>query len=107
MIDFDSLVVGPLINQVYGEPFVFDLAGIAPFQANAVYDEAYQEIDLAGGTGVMTTGPAIGIRVLDFPRLPKQNDECTCQRTGVQFVMQKPQPDSHGGAFIKLNALGP
>src|SRR5581483_4949759 len=104
-VDWNSLEIGPLLG-VFGEPFTWSLAGLQPFQAAGVYDEAYQEESLAGGVPVMTTGPAVGIRVSDFPRLPRQGEQCTCIRTGVSFTVRKPKPDSHGHALLLLNALG-
>jgi len=106
MINWDQLVIGPLVDQVFGEPFTWSLAGLQPFQANGVYDEGYADQELAGGVPVMTTGPAVGIRTADFPRVPKKGDQCTCIRTGVTFQVRKPKPDSHGHATLLLNALG-
>lgn len=107
MINFDALVVQPLVDQVFGEPFTWSLSrGTVSFQANGVYDEGASEETLAGGVPVITTGPIIGIRVADFPQLPAQGDQCTCVRTGVTFQIQKVKADSHGHALLKLNALG-
>lgn len=108
MINWDALVIQPLVDKVFGEPFTWSLQnGAYAFLANAVYDEEYQEEVLNGaGVPIMTTGPAVGIRLADFPTMPRQGDQCTCIRTGVTFQIQRPRPDSHGHVFMKLNALG-
>ena len=53
-IDWDALVVEPLVDQVFGELFQWNLTGAGSLQAMGVFDNAYQEVNVANGMAVMS-----------------------------------------------------
>ena len=102
MVDWDSLVLGPL-QSVFGEPITFLPAVGAPVAATGVFDEAYHEVDLAGGMAVTTEHPVLGIQVSAFPSLPLQGDRVTIASRGKTYVIREVQIDGHGAAKLLLN----
>lgn len=106
MIDWDSKVLAPLEN-VFGELVQFTPAAGAGFQVTGVFDEAYKEIDLAGGMGVTSVMPVLGVRLSQFPSPPLQGDQLTILRTAATYVVKEVRPDSHGSILLKLNYLSP
>ena len=106
MIDWDKNVLTPLGN-VFGELVQFTPAVGAAFQVTGVFDEAYKEVDLAGGMGVTTVTPVVGVRLSQFQNLPRQGDQLTILRTAATYVVKEVRPDSHGAALLMLNYLSP
>lgn len=102
MIDWDRMVLKPL-QGVFGEPVTHLPAVGAPQSASGIFDEAYREVDLAGGMAVTTESPVLGIRTSDFPMLPKQGDQLIVPRIGMTFVIREVQVDGHGAAKLLLN----
>lgn len=106
MIDWDKNVIAPTVG-VFGEPVNYMPKFGAAFLLNGIFDEAYQEVDLSGGTAVMSATPVLGVRTGDFLQPPKQGDQLTILRTGATYIVKKPEPDSHGSVLLKLNYLSP
>lgn len=108
-IDWDSLVIGPVVG-VFGEPFTFTPAvsnpSSPPYSITGVFDEAYRELDLAGGTAATTEMPVLGVQMSQFPVMPRQGDQALCQRTGELFVVKEVRIDGHGAAKLMLNYIG-
>jgi hypothetical protein len=102
MIDWDSLVLGPL-QGVFGQPVTHLPAVGDPQAGSGIFDEAYREVDLAGGMAVTTESPVLGIRTSEFPVLPKQGDQLIVQSVGKTFVIREVQVDGHGAAKLLLN----
>lgn len=102
MIDWDACVLAPL-QAVFGEPFMFLPAVGQPLSRSGVFDEAYREVDLAGGMAVTTEHPVLGIRTSDFPVLPAQGDQVTVASRGKTYVIREVQIDGHGAAKLLLN----
>lgn len=102
MVDWDSLVLGP-VQGVFGEPITFLPAIGAPLSTTGIFDEAYREVDLAGGTAVTTEHPVLGIRTSQFPALPLQGDQVIVPSRGKTYVIREVQIDGHGAAKLLLN----
>lgn len=102
MIDWDAQVLAPL-QAVFGEPVTFIPVLGAPYSAAGVFDEAYREVDLAGGMAVTTEHPVLGIRTSAFPVLPLQGDRLTVLSRGKTYVIREVQIDGHGAAKLLLN----
>lgn len=104
MIDWDSLVIGPLMK-VFGEPepVRFMPATLAPFGIDGIYDPAYVEVELAGGMGVTSARPVLGVQLSQFASPPLQGDRLTIVRTGETFLVKEVRPDGHGWAKLMLN----
>lgn len=101
-MDWDSLVLGPL-QSVFGEPVTFLPAFDPPFTVSGIFDEAYREVDLAGGMAVTTEHPVLGIRTSDFPTLPVQGDQLIVLSRNKTYVIREVQIDGHGSAKLLLN----
>lgn len=102
MIDWDAAVLGPL-NGVFGESAWYMPATTRPLPITGIFDEAYRDIDLAGGMGVSTTQPVLGVQLSQFPELPEQGDRLTIARTKETFIVKEVRPDGHGAAKLMLN----
>lgn len=102
MVDWDSLVLAPL-QTVFGEPFTHLPAFGAPLDASGIFDEAYREVDLAGGMAVTTEHPVLGVRTSDFPSLPLRGDQVVIPSRGKTYVIREVQIDGHGAAKLLLN----
>lgn len=104
MVDWDALVLGPL-QQVFGETVTFMPATGTPFAGTGIFDEAYREVDLAGGEAVTTECPVLGIQTSAFQSpyqaLPRQGDSLFIR--GSTYVIREVQVDGHGGAKLLLN----
>jgi hypothetical protein len=102
MVDWDSLVLAPL-QSVFGEPVTFLPAIGQPIAVSGIFDEAYREVDLAGGMAVTTESPVLGIRISDFPVLPLQGDQVTVPSRAKTYIVREVQLDGHGAAKLLLN----
>jgi hypothetical protein len=108
MIDFDALVLGPVMG-IFGEDLahglpVYTPAGHAAFDlADAVFDDAYSALMLQDGAPETNTlEPVLGVRLALFPVPPAQNDEVYIPRVGITFIVRDVQPDGHGHAKLIL-----
>lgn len=106
MVDWDALVLGP-VHGVFAEAVVYLPRGGAPYPTEGIFDEAYREVDLAGGMAVTTETPVLGIRLSAFPRVPLQDDQLQVVRTGITFTIRETQLDGHGAAKLLLNRPTP
>lgn len=102
MINWDTVVLGPL-HMVFAEPVTFVPAVGAPLAIAGVFDEAYREVDLAGGMAVTTEHPLLGVRVSAFPTLPLQGDQVIVPSRNKTYVIREVQIDGHGSAKLLLN----
>lgn len=105
MIDWDTAVLAGVIS-VFGEPVTYTPAIGAPLSITGVFDEAYQDLTLAGGTAMTTSTPVLGVRVSDFPALPAQGDTLVIASTGEAFTVKEVRADGHGWAKLMLNYIG-
>jgi hypothetical protein len=110
MIDWDKVVNGPVMG-VFGEPATFQPAVGAPFTIHGTFHEAYTSVVVADEMAVSTTGPAIGVRLSEFPAPPKQKDRVVITATslhgGGTYVVKEMRPNGIGGALLLLNYVGP
>lgn len=114
-VDWDALVLVPLIDQIFGDEIVYaPKSGASTFPVQGVYDEAYVEIDPASGMALTTEMPVVGVREQAFlnpesplsPQpLPIQGDHLTVVKTGELHVVKEVRRDSHGHLLLKLNCL--
>lgn len=102
MIDWDKAVVGPLTG-VFGEPVLYLPATTAPLDIVGIYDDAYVEVDPAGGMGITSAKPVLGVQLSQFPFPPEQDDRLVIIRTSETFYVKEVRPDSHGAAKLMLN----
>lgn len=102
MIDWDKVVVGP-VTGVFGESVHFMPATTRPVDITGVYDAAYVEVDVAGGMGMTSARPVLGVQLSEFLTLPLQGDRLTIIRTGETFVVKEVRDDGHGAAKLMLN----
>lgn len=102
MIDWDKAVLGPL-NGVFGEAAHYMPATRAPINITGIFDEAYRDVELAGGMGVTSTQPVLGVQLSQFRTLPLQGDRVTIIRTKETFIVKEVRDDGHGSAKLMLN----
>jgi hypothetical protein len=106
VIDWDSLVLGPLM-EVFGETTQVQYTRVQlgqTFSVDGIFDEAYTP----GGQGelqLMSARPVLGVRLSQFPAdydpEDAQGDEFIVR--GRTYVVKAGKPDSHGGARLEAN----
>ncbi len=104
MIDWNAAVLAP-VHGVFGQPVTYtpSALGATPFTVTGVFDEAYREIDLAGGTAITTETPVLGVRASEFLAPPMQGDTLIIQATGHTYSVRDVRPDGHGEIKLMLN----
>ncbi len=110
-IDWDALVLGPVMG-IFGEGVpaspdtrpLYEPRGRAAFRlADAVFDAAYEQVDIGdGGEPVTSHRPVLGVRLSLFERPPKQNDRVFIPSVGTWHLVKDVQPDGHGHAKLML-----
>lgn len=109
MIDWDAQVIGPLIG-AFGESATYTPVTGSPFAISIVFDEAYQEVDLAGGTGIVSVMPVAGIRISEFPAgwdpENAQGESIYINSRAASYQVKEGRPDGHGWAKLILKYIG-
>ncbi len=105
-IDWDGNVLAPLFD-IFGQAVTYAPAAGASFPITGVFDEAYREVDLAGGMAVTTDMPVMGVRLAEFTVPPAQGDTLTVDSLNWVFIVKECRPDGHGYAKLMLNYLSP
>lgn len=103
MIDWDSVVIGPLMG-VFAEPVTYlPLAG-GSLSVTGVFDDAYQKEVMFedATTGVTEVSASIGVQLSQFASPPVQNDRLTLVRTGTTYIVKQVRVDSRGAARLLL-----
>ena len=112
-IDWGTLVLGPNIA-IFGQPVGYLSATYGQANINAIFDEAYLQLDplgrgpdgetfqLGSPGGVTTAKPVIGIRLSDLPFAPDQGDRVMIGTD--TYVVKEVRADGKGGAKLLLNA---
>lgn len=104
-IDWNAVVIGPLIG-VFGEPVVYTpFGGGAAFQISGVFDDAYlKEVLFEDASSAVTTMSAVlGVQLSQFPSVPVQNDSLKVISTGSTYIVREVRTDSRGGAKLLLS----
>jgi hypothetical protein len=107
-IDWDAHVLAPLFAQ-FAEDVqpTYTPKGGTPFAIDGVFERAYQEVlidaEAAGGVGMNTVKPALGVRLAQFPDPPVQGDKVFVASVGLTYVVNNVQPDGLGWAWLILN----
>ena len=104
MIDWDNLVLAPL-EGVFGEAVTFIPSAGPQYPGTGVFDEAYREVDLAGGVGVTTESPVLGIRTSQTNTVLRQGDQVYVNSRSVTYVIREVRSDGHGFAKLILNEV--
>lgn len=105
MIDWDAVVLSS-VHGVFGQLATYTpAAGGASFNVTGVFDEAYKELDLAGGTAITTETPVLGVRASEFPVPPEQGDTLLIQATGHRYIVNDVRTDGHGEIKLILGYL--
>lgn len=112
MIDWDAIVIGPLMG-VFGEAATYmPLAG-GSFGITVVFDDAYlREVMFEDATtGVTDVSACVGVQLSQFPADPVQNDQVfipanpAMKRLAATYVVRQPRPDSRGAARLLLSKM--
>ncbi|HEX7906857.1 MAG TPA: hypothetical protein VF534_02025 [Paraburkholderia sp.] len=103
MIDWDAVVIGPLMT-VFAEPVTYlPLAG-GSVSVTGVFDDAYlKEVMFEdASTGTTEVSATLGVQLSQFQSPPIQNDKLTLVRTGATYIVRQVRLDSRGGARLLL-----
>lgn len=112
MIDWDSLVIGPLMG-VFGEPATYmPLAG-GSLPITVVFDDAYlKEVMFEdASSGVTEVSACVGVQLSQFTADPAQNDQIYIpanpvkRRLAATYVVRQPRLDSRGSARLLLSKV--
>lgn len=111
MIDWDSLVLGPLETifgegeQPAGKVMFFPAVG-AGYAIDGVFDSAYREVEMIDPmVGVTSTQPVLGVRLSVFVVPPEPDDQVFIPRVAKRYLVTEVRPDSHGWAKLMLSEM--
>jgi hypothetical protein len=68
-----------------------------------VFEAAYVRTE-AGQAGVVSSGPAVFLRLADLPSDP-EDDSPTITVEGVEYSVREPQKDGQGGVLLLLHKV--
>lgn len=101
-IDWDAVVLAPVVDDTFGEPVTYTPAGGEPFEITGVFSEGHDQVALLDdGPEATTARPMLGVRLAHFVSPPAQGDQVVIR--GVTYAVAEPRPDSHGRATLILN----
>ena len=109
MVDWDALVIGPVMT-VFGQAVDYTPdGGITVRLTDAVFDDGFYPVDPIGQPGVMSTQPRLGVRIASMPAgwdaINAEGDIFTVVATGKTYRVREGQPDSHGHARLDANEV--
>lgn len=106
MINWDSLVIGPL-QGVFGEPVTYRPYASQPYQITGVFDDAYLKEVLFedASQGVTEISAVLGVQLSQFSTEPAQSDQLFVARVNSTYVVREVRTDSHGGAKLLLSRV--
>ena len=111
MIDWDSLVLGPLETifgegeQPAGKVMFYPVVGTG-YAIDGVFDSAYREVEMIDPmVGATSTQPVLGVRLSTFLASPGQDDEVYIPSVGKRYLVIEVRPDSHGWAKLMLSEM--
>lgn len=94
-------------QEVFSEEITFHPLGGSDFTLTAIYDKYYKAVDPATGAEVMSSGPAVGIRVSDvvdeISREPAKGDTVTVR--SIIYRIHRYEPDGRGDAKLILHDI--
>lgn len=72
-----------------------------PVDVEGIFDAAFVRAD-AGQAGVVTSGPAVFLRLADLPSDP-ETDDPAITIAGVTYRVHEPRKDGQGGVLLLLH----
>jgi len=103
MIDWDAMVLGPVMAQ-FQEPVTYlPRSGVAR-ALHGVFDDAcaHEVVLQDGSVGWTTASPTLGIRLNEWHALPRQGEQVIVSGMRKTYVIREARQDSHGGARLML-----
>jgi hypothetical protein len=73
----------------------------APVDVVGIFDAAYVRVDGGGHLGVVSSGPAVFLRLEDLPSDPEE-DAPAITVDGVSYSVKDPSKDGQGGVLLRL-----
>lgn len=109
MIDWDALVIGPLL-EVFGEAvqptYTPVKAGGAPYAIDGVFDRAYLSVaQLDAVSAASTVKPVLGVRESEFSAPPQVDDLVYVPSVNLTYIVRNVESDGHGWAKLELNMV--
>ncbi len=89
------------VLQQLGGPVLYAPTVGEPVEVRGIFDAAYIKTD-AGEAGMVSSGPAVFLRLSDLPSDP-EDDEPTITIGGVAYRVREPQKDGAGGVLLLLH----
>jgi hypothetical protein len=68
------------------------------YELKGIFSNQYQGIDPETGFEVAQNIPNLGIKLDDWPAVPKEKDKIIVE--GVEYIVQYTQKDGEGGAIV-------
>lgn len=103
MVDFDSLVNGPVAS-VFGEQWLYQPVSGSAYGITGIFAEPYrrQEFRDDGEAHWITVAPSVGIQLSQLKSGVAANDRLTRLKTGVVYRINEPQPNGVGWINLTL-----
>jgi len=107
MIDWDSIVINPLVG-VFGQSGFLTQAG-QTYPLSGIFDEVYTNIDVVDGMPVTTKMPCFSISLTEIVVIPKQKSKLFIPASfgaplnNTNYIIREVQNDGHGWCRLLLN----
>lgn len=79
--------------------------GEPAYDARAIFDEPYREIDDEFDVPVASSKPTASIREVEYGVAPKAGDRLTRAKTGRSYLILEPQSDGDGETLLPLQSI--
>jgi hypothetical protein len=102
VIDWDSLVLGPL-QAAFGEPVAYTIADGPTIAISGIFDEGARPVRAVTEPDINEVSPVLGVRLSQFPAGydPRNAQGDTFVVRGITYVVKDGRPDSHGAAHLE------
>jgi hypothetical protein len=70
------------------------------FKIQAIFDNAFEQVDAASDNVIASNQPAIGIRLCDLPDEPHKDEQVIVKN--IKYNIIDSQEDGHGGSTLFL-----
>lgn len=95
--------VARIVTDRLGEAVTYDPSG-TPTLIDAVFDAAYERIEMSGGVPIASVAPMVMVRDADLAAGPVKGDRLNARGNEYEVIVVR--PDGHGGSELDLRYIG-
>lgn len=89
------------VKSAFGEPVTYMRDGEDDVELQGIIDEAFEAVDPASGTPIISRQPIVGLKIEDLPFTPAKDDQILMR--GELFRVIEAQTDGQAGTMLLLH----